>query len=100
KSLIARDRPALCEADWYWGSSFPSGHTLAVAVFATAAVMCVWPLWPERGRVAAWTGLVWIILVTLLRLYLCVHLSSDLMTRRGKSFLSRSQSARCASASG
>ena len=29
KAVVGRARPALWDAQWYWGSSFPSGHTLA-----------------------------------------------------------------------
>src|SRR6267378_3725462 len=36
KTLVGRARPALWETEAYWGSSFPSGHTLVVAAFATA----------------------------------------------------------------
>ena len=36
KVLVGRARPALWDTRWYWGSSFPSGHTLLVAAFATA----------------------------------------------------------------
>ena len=31
KTAIGRARPALWDTAWYWGSSFPSGHTLVVA---------------------------------------------------------------------
>lgn len=44
KSLIGRARPALWEtqwSQWYWGSSFPSGHARGTAAFATAAALCL-----------------------------------------------------------
>jgi len=63
KAIVGRARPALWEAQWYWGSSFPSGHTLSTAAFATAAALCVrgsglepgaWPwCWPCCGQ--AWS---------------------------------------------
>lgn len=79
KTTVARDRPALWAADWYWGSSFPSGHTLAVAAFATAAVLCVRRIWPDRRRVTAWAALVWIGLVGLSRLVIGVHWPTDVL---------------------
>jgi undecaprenyl-diphosphatase len=79
KSVVARDRPTLWSADWYWGSSFPSGHTLAVAAFATAVVVCVRRLWPEQRRISAWVAVVWIALVGLSRLVLGVHWPSDVL---------------------
>ncbi len=33
KMLVERERPKLWAGEWYWGSSFPSGHTLAMACF-------------------------------------------------------------------
>ena len=36
KAIVGRARPALWEAQWYWGSSFPSGHTLSTAALSTA----------------------------------------------------------------
>lgn len=79
KAAVARDRPALWAADWYWGSSFPSGHTLSVAAFATAVVVCVGRLWPALHRITAWTSLVWIGLVGLSRLVIGVHWPSDVL---------------------
>ena len=52
KAIVGRARPALWEAQWYWGSSFPSGHTLSTAAFATAAALCVARVWPRAGSVA------------------------------------------------
>ena len=39
KVVVGRERPALWEVQWYWGSSFPSGHTLVVAAFAMSAAL-------------------------------------------------------------
>lgn len=41
KATVGRARPALWATDWYWGSSFPSGHTLNTAAVATAFVLCI-----------------------------------------------------------
>ena len=63
KAIVGRARPALWVAQWYWGSSFPSGHTLSTAAFATSAALCVARIWPRAGTPAMalavlWTGLV------------------------------------------
>ena len=50
KAIVGRDRPALWDAQWYWGSSFPSGHTLSTAAFATAAALCVAHTWPRAAN--------------------------------------------------
>ena len=41
KTIVGRTRPALGETFLYWGSSFPSGHTLSTAAFSTAAALCL-----------------------------------------------------------
>lgn len=80
KTLIGRARPDLWEARAYWGSSFPSGHTLAVASVTTALALCVGRLWP-RFRVAAFGGaFVWTALVALSRLVIGVHWPTDVLT--------------------
>ena len=60
KTIVGRERPALWDTQWYWGSSFPSGHTLVVAAFAAASRrfsvgfgrLLASPLWwdPPVGR--------------------------------------------------
>ena len=52
KAIVGRARPALWEAQWTWGSSFPSGHTLSTAAFATAAALCVARIRPRAGGLA------------------------------------------------
>lgn len=79
KSLVMRERPELWSTQWYWGSSFPSGHTLASAAFATAAALCVSRLWPRAGGTAVAVALAWAGLVALSRLVLGVHWPSDVL---------------------
>ena len=50
KAIVGRARPALWDAQWYWGSSFPSGHTLSTAAFAAAAALCVAHIWPRAAN--------------------------------------------------
>jgi undecaprenyl-diphosphatase len=79
KTAVGRARPALWQTDWYWGSSFPSGHTLVVAAFATAAVLCVTRIWPAARRFALSIALSWILLVGFSRLVLGVHWPTDVL---------------------
>ena len=79
KIMVNRDRPSLWETAWYWGSSFPSGHTLTVTAFATAVALCVDRAWP-RGRALVVTAAVcWAGLVALSRLVLGVHWPTDVL---------------------
>lgn len=79
KALVQRERPQLWETATYWGSSFPSGHTLAVAAFATAAAVCVARIRPRWHKAAMLAGLAWVILVGLSRLVLGVHWPTDVL---------------------
>ena len=79
KTLVGRARPALWQTEWYWGSSFPSGHTLSTAAFATAAALCIARLWPRAARPAMVAALLWTGLVALSRLVLGVHWPSDVL---------------------
>lgn len=76
---VGRARPSLWATDWYWGSSFPSGHTLVVAAFATATALCIGRRWPGQRRLAMLLALVWIFLVGLSRLVLGVHWPTDVL---------------------
>ena len=82
KSAFERARPALWGAPWYWGSSFPSGHTLSTAAFAFAAVLCAARIWPQRpGLVTLLAGLaiLWTASVALSRLVIGVHWPTDVL---------------------
>jgi undecaprenyl-diphosphatase len=79
KAAVGRARPALWESDWYWGSSFPSGHTLVVAAFATAAVICVRRILPAAHRFALAIALPWIFLVGFSRIVIAVHWPTDVL---------------------
>lgn len=79
KTLVARDRPSLWQTQWYWGSSFPSGHTLAVSAFATAIAICVGRIWPTKRTLALTVAMVWLSMVALSRLVLGVHWPTDVL---------------------
>jgi undecaprenyl-diphosphatase len=77
KVTIGRERPALWEVQWYWGSSFPSGHTLVVAAFATAMALVAGHRWPAMRVTVLALALAWTSLVGLSRLVLGVHWPTD-----------------------
>ena len=79
KTLVGRARPELWETEWYWGSSFPSGHTLVVTAFATAVVLCVGRIRPAARGFVLSLAIVWILLVALSRLVLGVHWPTDVL---------------------
>lgn len=79
KMLVGRARPALWDTEWYWGSSFPSGHTLVVAAFATAATLCVSQVRPASRNLALSLAILWIVLVAISRLALGVHWPTDVL---------------------
>ncbi len=79
KALVDRARPDLWSTAWYWGASFPSGHTLSTAAFATALSLCAARLWPWSRYAAATLAAVWIFLVGLSRLVLGVHWPTDVL---------------------
>lgn len=79
KAMVGRARPDLWDTQWYWGSSFPSGHTLSTAALSTAAALCVARGWPRGGDAAMWAAMLWTGLVALSRLVLGVHWPSDVL---------------------
>lgn len=79
KTVVGRARPALWDTEWYWGSSFPSGHTLAVAAFATAAALCMSRIRPASRNLALSLAFLWITLIALSRLVLGVHWPTDVL---------------------
>lgn len=79
KTLVARGRPTLWETEWYWGTSFPSGHTLAVAAFATASTLCLLKIRPAAHGITMTIATLWIFLVGLSRLVLGVHWPTDVL---------------------
>lgn len=79
KTLVGRVRPALWETQWYSGSSFPSGHTLSTAAFATAAALSLARIWPRSAGAAMSVAVLWSTLVALSRLVLGVHWPSDVL---------------------
>ena len=79
KTLVGRERPALWETQWYWGSSFPSGHTLVAAALAVALVMSVRRHWPAWQRLSLLLASTWVLLVGVSRLALGVHWPTDVI---------------------
>jgi membrane-associated phospholipid phosphatase len=77
KGAFDRARPALWDTQWYWGSSFPSGHTLETAAIATAACLSSAARGPRIARARSLLAAMWVALVGLSRLVLGVHWPTD-----------------------
>jgi undecaprenyl-diphosphatase len=79
KMIVNRSRPALWNTEWYWGSSFPSGHTLAVTAYATAVVLCLSRIRPDSRILPSVIATTWVLLVATSRLVLGVHWPTDVL---------------------
>jgi undecaprenyl-diphosphatase len=79
KAVVARPRPELWSTTWYWGSSFPSGHTLSTAAFSTALTLIAARIWPASRRVGLPLAVLWVSLMGLSRMVLGVHWPSDVL---------------------
>lgn len=79
KMLVNRSRPSLWDAEWYWGSSFPSGHTLAVTAYATAVLLCLSRVRPDLRILPSIVATMWVLLVAISRLVLGVHWPTDVL---------------------
>ena len=79
KLLVGRERPVLWDVDQYWGSSFPSGHTLVVAAFAISLALCIGRIKPAAHSFALSIAVLWIILVAISRMVLGVHWPTDVL---------------------
>lgn len=79
KALVDRPRPTLWPTDYYWGSSFPSGHTLAVAAMATSAYLVARSAGRTPAAAVGIAGALWVLSVGLSRLVLGVHWPSDVV---------------------
>ncbi len=79
KAIAGRTRPALWETQWYWGSSFPSGHTLVVTAFALATAIGVTRIWPRKRNFAMSIAIVWVLSVAVSRMALGVHWPTDVL---------------------
>ncbi len=78
KLVVARARPML-GLNASFDSSFPSGHTVAVAAFATATALVSIGIWPKSRIAVSSIAVAWILLVALSRLLLGVHWPTDVL---------------------
>lgn len=79
KTAFGRARPDLWDTQWYWGSSFPSGHTLSAAAIATATCLVVARVRPAWHTAVVSLAFAWVVAVALSRLVLGVHWPTDVL---------------------
>lgn len=79
KLIVNRDRPLLWQTEWYWGSSFPSGHTLVASTFAIASALCIGRIRSKVQKIALIGAVLWLGLVAFSRLALGVHWPTDVL---------------------
>lgn len=79
KAIVQRDRPTLWQTEWYWGSSFPSGHALVFSAFAISAALCVARIWPMKRTLALSVAILCLVMVAFSRLVLGVHWPTDVL---------------------
>lgn len=79
KAIVQRDRPTLWQTEWYWGSSFPSGHALVFSAFAISAALCVARIWPMQRTLALSVAILCLVMVAFSRLVLGVHWPTDVL---------------------
>lgn len=79
KTLVGRTRPTLWDTQWYWGSSFPSGHTLTATALATCIGLLAARANLRRRRLIAAALAAWSVGVGLSRLVLGVHWLTDVV---------------------
>jgi undecaprenyl-diphosphatase len=79
KIAVGRARPSLWQTQDYWGWSFPSGHTLGTAAFATALCIAAIRIGPTWRSAITFLATVWVLLVGLSRLVLGAHWPTDVL---------------------
>lgn len=77
KTLVGRERPSLWDTEDYWGSSFPSGHTLVSTAVATAIALGIGRMRPAAYRSALAVATLFSFLVGMSRMVLGVHWPTD-----------------------